>query len=61
MAGTAVIAMHEPWIDDEGTDVLAGAPVGGFLTRYRVDAVLMLLVVLSAVAAGFAARLLCGL
>ena len=23
MAGTAVIAMHEPWIDDEGTDVLA--------------------------------------
>lgn len=59
MAGTAVIAMHEPWIDDEGTDVLAGASAG-FLTRNRADVFLMLMVVLSAVSAGLVARVLCG-
>jgi hypothetical protein len=60
MAGTAVIAMHEPWIDDEGADVLTDANPAGFLTRNGVDLVLMLCVLVSAVAAGIAARLLCG-
>jgi hypothetical protein len=60
MAGTAVIAMHEPWIDDEGADVLAEAATVGFLIRNRGDVLLMLLVVVSAVAAGLVARVLCG-
>ena len=59
MPGTAVIAMHEPWIDDEGADALVGVSAG-FMKRNRADVFLMLLVLFSAVAAGLVARVLCG-
>ncbi len=62
MAGTAVIALHEPWLDDEGHDVLGSEATGvsEFMTRNRYDVLLMVLMVLTAVGAGLVARVLCG-
>lgn len=60
MTGTALIAMNEPWIDDEGIDVLAGAPAGTFLSRHRADLFLALSTISTAIGAGLTARMLCG-
>lgn len=61
MSGTALIAMNEPWIDDEGIDVSLPAPrAGSFLSRHRADVILALSTLSTAVGAGVTARMLCG-
>lgn len=60
MTGTALIAMNEPWIDDEDIDSPIAAPPGSFLSRHRADVILALSTLSTAVGAGVTARMLCG-
>jgi len=60
VTGTALIAMHEPWIDDDGLDVPPAQCTGGFLVRHRADLFLALSTLSTAIGAGVTARMLCG-